>query len=423
MTNIESFFGPNTGKSSHSRTGFSLMIDEIAVESRLRYDIQQDAIVGACREHVRTKYVGGLSDKENPLDTLLDIQAKLNSGEFHRAAESTMAALARFGDSDYNPVIILASGTCKAEKAIDQLRWIELIFQSWKESPFGESLHGPIWSVTTDGDAKRRLALFQLCMKIKLSPTSDLYRLIGHLPLLNLFCGPSFITHDGDYKHIEKRLASAMRSRSGILVNGAHITPKMLVNYLRCLGDLSESRLLSFFDGTDPQNVPKANSLLNHLYMASWLPSLSSRPENKPFTLLGEVLGSFVHPFTVPSMSLSKQVTSLSKCGHLLYSLYHIDGAKFLPGQLIYDMEATIKNVVFCIAKTQLVDTTLPFYVLQSGTDRLEGRFGTYRTITSDRNGDLLQMCEHAAGAQQIDQIYLAHPDWNRTPYRLSLDG
>ncbi|KDN33727.1 hypothetical protein RSAG8_13186, partial [Rhizoctonia solani AG-8 WAC10335] len=361
MKNIESFFGPNVTQSS-----CSLMIDEIAVESRLRYDIQQDAIVGACHEHVRTESVEGLSDQKNPVDVLLDIQAKLNSREFHRAAEATMVSLARFGDSDYNPVIILASGTCKSEKAIDQLRWIELIFQSWKESPFGEALHGPIWSVTTDGNAKRRLALFQLCMKIKLSPTSDLYHLIGHLPLLNLFCGPSLITHDGDYKHLEKRLASALRSRSGILVNGAHITPKMLLKYLRPLCDLSESRLLSFFDGTDPQNVPKANSLLNNLYTASQLLSLSSRPENKPFTLLGEVLGSFVHPFTVPSMSLSEQVTSLSKCGHLLYSLYRIDGAKFLPGQLIYDMEATIKNIVWRVAselieQSQVIETVICF--------------------------------------------------------------
>ncbi|KAF8593058.1 hypothetical protein BDV93DRAFT_397208, partial [Ceratobasidium sp. AG-I] len=35
----------------------------------------------------------------------------------------------------------------------------------------------------------------------------------------------------------------------------------------------------------------------------------------------------------------------------------------------------------------------------------------------------LLQMCERAASAQHIDEIFSAHPNWNRAPYRLSLDG
>ncbi|KAG8694121.1 hypothetical protein FRC08_008696 [Ceratobasidium sp. 394] len=197
----------------------------------------------------------------------------------------------------------------------------------------------------------------------------------------------------------------------------------MLVKYLRCLGDLSESRILSFFDGKDPQNVPKANSLLTNLFRASQLPTITSRPENKPFVLLGEVIGSFVLPYTVPTLSLSEQITSLARCGHLIYALYRTDGINFLPGQLIYDIQASIKNAVFCIAKTQLIDPNLPFYLLQTGTDRLEACFGTYHTATSDRNGDLLQMCERAAAAQHIDKIFSAHPAWNRAPYRLSLDG
>ncbi|CAE7062743.1 unnamed protein product [Rhizoctonia solani] len=424
MANIQAFFGPEVPKpESHVRSGLSLMIDEIAIEPRLRYSINQDSVIGMCREHGNSSVLGCLSNKKDTLQTLLEVQAQLESGECHRATEATMAAIARFGASDYNPALILASGTCKAEKAPDQARWIELILQSWRDSPFGEATHGPIWSICTDGDAKRRLAVFQHCMQFRLPPSSEIFGLIGHLPLLNLYCGPNLITHDGDYKHEEKRLASAMRSRSGMLVNGAHITPKMLVKYLRGLENLSESRILSFFDGTDPQNVPKANALLTNLYLASQLSAISCCPENKPFVLLGELLGSFVLPYTDPSMSLSDQITSLAKCGHLLFALYCIDGTKFISGQLIYDIEASIKNVMFCVAKTQILDPALPFYLLQTGTDRLESRFGTYRTTTSDRNGDLLQMSERAAGVQHVDQIFSAHPGWNRVPYRLSLNG
>lgn len=197
----------------------------------------------------------------------------------------------------------------------------------------------------------------------------------------------------------------------------------MLAQCLRGLDDLSDARILSLFDGTDPQNVPKANTLLNCLYRASQLPAFASRTENKPLVLLGELVSSFARPFTDPTMALDEQVSSLVKCAHILFALYRIDGAKFLPGQLYYDMQASIKNAIFCIAKTQLVDSTLPFYLLQTGTDRLETRFGTYRTTTTDRNGDLKQMCDRAAGAQLVDEVFSAYPSWNRAPYRLSHNG
>ncbi|KAG8717186.1 hypothetical protein FRC08_008016 [Ceratobasidium sp. 394] len=424
LRNIESFFGSDTMHStSASQAGLSLMVDEIATESRPCYSTHLDAVVGLCREHADGAALRNLSTRSDTLDALLDTQALLDSGGCHRATEATMAAIARFGQSNYSATVILASGTCKAEKTHDQARWIELLLKCWNDSPHGKALHGGIWSICTDGDSKRRRALYQLCMMSTVPESSDLFCLIGRLPLLNLCCGPTQITHDGDYKHEEKRLASALRSRSGLLINGVQITPKMLVKWLRLLDDLSESRILSLFDGTDPQNVPKANALLMCLYRASQLPAIAACTENKPFVLLGELLGSFVRPFTTPAMTLDEQIASLVKCGHLMFALYRIDGAKFLPGQLFYDMQASIKNVIFCVAKTQLVDPTLPFYLLQTGTDRLETRFGTYRTTTSDRNGDLMQMCNRAAGAQHIDEIFSAHPSWNRAPYRLSLDG
>ncbi|KAG9098098.1 hypothetical protein FRC07_010692, partial [Ceratobasidium sp. 392] len=323
-----------------------------------------------------------------------------------------MAAVARFGQSDYNASIILASPTCKTKKSGKHAELIGAILDSWRESPHGAPAHGDIWSICTDGDAGRRLAIFQHCMTSTLEPNSDLYRLLGHLPLLNLCCGPTQITHDGDYKHEEKRMASALRSRSGITVNGTQITPKMMVHYLRLLGDIPESRILSFFDGKDPQNVPKANALLTSIYRASQLPNIVAQVAHKPFVLLGEVLGSFVHPYTTLTMSLKEQLTSLAKCAHLLFALYRTDGTRFLTGQLMYDIQASIKNAFFCVAKTQLADLNLPFYLLQTGTDRLESRFGSFRT-----------MCERAASAQHIDQIYAARPQWNRVPYRLSLDG
>jgi hypothetical protein len=209
LKNIESYFGSHMlQSSSHPKSGVSLMIDEVAIEPRPRYDVHQDAVVGICREHANEGALRHLSTRGDSLNTLLDTQTLLDSGGCHRATEATMAAIARFGQSNYNPTVILASGTCKTEKTGDQTRWIDLLLKCWKESPYGEAVHGDIWSICTDGDSKRRRALFQLCMTSTLPESSDLFRLIGHLPLLNLCCGPTQITHDGDYKHEEKSKSS-----------------------------------------------------------------------------------------------------------------------------------------------------------------------------------------------------------------------
>ncbi|KAF8604515.1 hypothetical protein BDV93DRAFT_440423, partial [Ceratobasidium sp. AG-I] len=199
--NIESNFKK---PASRMRAGLSFMIDELALEPRLRYSIQQDAVVGLCREHAHRVSLDQMSTRDAPVEALLEAKSLLDKGECHRAKEATMVAIARFGQSDYNASVILASGTCKTEKAPEQARLIELVLKCWRDSPYGEALHGEIWSACTDGDAGRRLAMFQQCMSTKLSSTSYLYLLIGHLPLLNLYCGPTQITHDGDYKHEEK---------------------------------------------------------------------------------------------------------------------------------------------------------------------------------------------------------------------------
>ncbi|KAG8741106.1 hypothetical protein FRC12_015766 [Ceratobasidium sp. 428] len=156
LANIELFFGPETIQTHASpQTGLSLMTDELAVEFDLDYDPGQDAAVGMAREGARRDMLTNLSSRSDTMDTLLQIKASLGSGDCHYATEATMAGIARFGRTDYNPVLVLASGTCKKEKSPDQARWIKLILDSWKESPHGEAAHGKIWTVCTDGDAVR----------------------------------------------------------------------------------------------------------------------------------------------------------------------------------------------------------------------------------------------------------------------------
>jgi hypothetical protein len=80
-----------------------------------------------------------------------------------------------------------------------------MLRQAWKISPFGEALHGTIWSIASDGDPKRRPALYLHCMIQELTPADPLYQYVGKLRGMNLWTGLDRMTQDLDVKHDLKR--------------------------------------------------------------------------------------------------------------------------------------------------------------------------------------------------------------------------
>ncbi|KAG9089573.1 hypothetical protein FRC06_001483, partial [Ceratobasidium sp. 370] len=401
--------------------GYSLLIDEIAAEERMRYCAGEDVLLGLCREHASafdTQHMTG-----RPISYLYELKELLDSGVCHRAKEATVVAVAPFSEQGYSPKVILISGTCKTETVKDQRSLICLSIQAWNQSPYGQSALGNLWSIATDGDARRRQAIHSICMSQPLSPTSPIYEELCHLDLLNLMCGEGEITHDGDFKHGEKRLASALRSGDGVFIKHTHLSPMVIKQYLRHLSNITPSHLDSLFDNSDRQDVPKAHALMKAIYDASRLPEICSKPENQPFVLLGEFLNAFYAPHTTPSMSLSQQVADIAKCGFLLFAIFRVDWTHFISSQLYYDIQASVKNAVFCIAKTKVLDLTRRFYLLQLGDDRLEGLFGIYRTLSGDRNLDILQLAERSGAVQQVTDILTQYPESDRKPYRISLEG
>lgn len=260
-------------------------------------------------------------------------------------------------------------------------------------------------------------------METTLSPFSTLSSYLCDLPFLNLQCGLNKETHDGDYKHEEKRLASALRKLGGILVSSAHITPTLIQQNLLHLENITETEIATLFDQGDHQNVPKAYRLLWLIYRAGMIDSIALSLDQKAFVLLGDFLHSFIYPYTSVSLSLWDQLVLLSKCAHLLFVLFRINKSDCLPVQLYYDMQASVKNVYFCVAKTLDLDPSLPFYILQCGDDRLENCFATFCTMSHNRNMDLLQLSERSSVAQRVDSIYAQHPSWHRGSYRLSMTG
>ncbi|KAG8687113.1 hypothetical protein FRC11_007774, partial [Ceratobasidium sp. 423] len=422
LANIESMCGrAKPALPSPGIRGCSILIDEIALEERVRYSTAEDALIGFCRECISKPHLQNITGR--PVEHLFALKKLLDAGKCHRAKEATVVAIAPFGPSHYAPMVIIMSGTCKTETVDSQLQLLKLAYKGYKNSPHGAAALGPIWSFATDGDARRRLALYRLCMTRQLSPPSELYSELSQLEFMNLACGEDDITHDGDFKHEEKRFASALRSGTGIYVNGMHISPGYIKQMLRSIPTISPSRLDSLFDNSDRQSVPKAHTLLKGIYDASRLPHILKQPGLKSFVLLGELLHAFYAPHTTPSMSLSQQVIYLAKCAFILFALYRLDTTRFITSQLYYDIQASIKNAIFCIAKTQILDPMQPFYLIHLGDDRLENLFGIYRTTSTNRNPDLLQLAERASAAQEVDNILTEYPNYDRKPYRLSVEG
>ena len=93
-----------------------------------------------------------------------------------------------------------------------------------------------------------------------------------------------------------------------------------------------------------------------------------------------------------------------------------------MPSQTYFDMMTTIKNVYFCVAKTQLDDPDGSFWVILIGTDALESLFGKVCTMVgADTNADQLQLANHTESAAICSQILAENPTWERAPHHLTL--
>ena len=95
-----------------------------------------------------------------------------------------------------------------------------------------------------------------------------------------------------------------------------------------------------------------------------------------------------------------------------------------MPSQLYHDIQVTVKDCSFTVVEIQQWKAQKPLYLFQLGTDRLEVLFGVLRTLTHNRNFDLLEHGPRLSHATHINQIYQHHPDWKQKAKRLkgSLD-
>ncbi|KAJ7023838.1 hypothetical protein C8F04DRAFT_969797 [Mycena alexandri] len=431
--NIASFLDPDIKPAPQPLSeggqlpGNVLMFDGIALETKCRYCPYRNAILGLCREHLHLVNTS-LDSLESVEDVRLALQKdKKESGKVCFGSDATVVAIAPYAREDhYTPIPLVLSPSDKTEKGAQLAKWMQVVLDTWDTHPQGRALHGRIDALASDGDSSYRLVKHLICMVQEVDPDSPLGKIVR--PLLGLNC---FTSKDGqlstcDPKHILKRDATLMRNSNGIMVGKTNIQPQDIVEHLAALPDVTLTQAKELLDPSDKQNVPKAVSLIQRLYHLKDLP-LPDNPTaiqtRKSIAFFSRVLSYFLLPFITVEMSLSEQVESLSAYTFLAATLEMKHGSFCFTGPLYSDSQATIKNIIFTIAKMQLVNPNLKFYIIMEGTDRLEVVFSDCRTQDHARNFDIEQLAGKLAVGVLINSTFEKNPDLDRGHRRLNVTG
>ncbi|KJA13394.1 hypothetical protein HYPSUDRAFT_151636, partial [Hypholoma sublateritium FD-334 SS-4] len=363
------------------KKGMTIQIDEIKVQERLRWDPKSNKILGVCREHSGQCSLDFCS--MNQADELLDC---LQKDVVHLATEATVI------------------GTSILSKDPNE----------YTTRPFAIS----------GSYSRRRRALISITMTSDVSPSSPLYAILGNIPLFNLQCGTDELTADFDWKHVLKRFRNTTLRQKGIAINEVAISTDTIKTHLISCG-LSEETADILLAPNDKQDVVLMIRLLHAL--ASLEPPTSNdsplvHATRRSLVLLGRVYWNLLRAYLDTGISLNDQLVHLSTAAHLILAIYHQDKGEFIPVQTYFDVMSMIKNVYFCVAKTQLDDPDADFWTVLLGTDGLEKVFGKVRTIVgNDTNADQLQLTNRIDGAVQCVNILEQHPEWGGQARRLNV--
>ncbi|KAF9784546.1 hypothetical protein BJ322DRAFT_1195332 [Thelephora terrestris] len=437
-SNIASFFCPEQ-RPLLPRCGHSLLIDGVAVDERGCYNRETNEVVGFCREHSAgvDRRITGMA----AIEYLADL-VHCEDPSLHFGSEASVVAIAAHRQDHYQAIPLVVSTKCGSETGEHCAVWLRRVITAWESDPYGAACNGPIWSVASDGEASLRNSRFQLCMDHEVQGSSSLGLKLSRLAGINLHTGPGDITMTADYKHAFKHtslhlnylsqnspgllgFATQIRARDGFQVWDGVCNRHQLLRFLVELRGIPENKACQLLDPADKQNVPKAVALLQAICDLRQIPldhlPPSEQADLRRFHFLREVISSFLYPFIDVNLSLEQQIISLVKYAHLICICWIRHGNSFMTGALYADTQAIVKNIIFSLAKQQILDSTQNFYIILDGTDRLEQVFSDVRTQDHSRNFDLLQLSQKLATASTINSIFLRNPELNRGHRRLNL--
>ncbi|KAJ7027424.1 hypothetical protein C8F04DRAFT_1189552 [Mycena alexandri] len=378
MENIEMLLR-NTPVGKQGRVLITLSQDEVAGDGRLCYLPDTDKIGGLC-EHAMAELE---SLKMGSDLTSVKAAAKaIREDRVHVGKEFSVAAFARQAESDYGAKPALLMPTCKKSGWKFGAKNLQKLLQAWKLSPYGAAMHGDVKSIASDGDGGRRAAMYLICMHHKLNKDDDpeLWELLKDLVGLNLFTGDDGLTQLYDPKHMDKHLFHLSPryglTETGILINDVVINKTLIAGWLeRMTGhDWSDESIHALLNPKDPQDVPRAIKLL--CLVAELRMSVDSTEftpaELKTYRalcLLGEIFDAMLEPFINPTLSLSEQLISLVKFAHLICAMYIKHESAFISPQLYGDLQCMVKNVIFTIAHSEILNPYLKVFLCLLGDD------------------------------------------------------
>ncbi|KAJ7787583.1 hypothetical protein B0H14DRAFT_3579585 [Mycena olivaceomarginata] len=272
-------------------------------QRKIDYMTETDEMGGFCIDHLAALETIKVGKDTHTVEAAV---SAVKEGKVHISHETSVGAISRLYETNYGAKPVFMAPTCKKGPWQDSLRTIEMVIEAWKRSPDGEIKHGPIVSVATDGDHKRRLALFLLCMHSEILPGNPLYSFVHNLPGFNLRVGKNNLTNDADPKHTFKRtlfsqgLRSDLISPEGLVVKNVCINRDLLLVWLERLPDhdWSETSIHNLLNPADTQNVSLDPEDLDP----------SEAAEFKALCLLGEVFDALLQPFINTELSLSEQI-------------------------------------------------------------------------------------------------------------------
>ncbi|KAJ6526383.1 hypothetical protein B0H19DRAFT_970619 [Mycena capillaripes] len=436
-SNIGAFFNPDIHPAPvfpncSELPGNVLMFDGVALDTRLAYCPERDVILGLCREHsnrVNTK-VDSLESLETVRKALAETDKKSTTRVCY-GCDATVVAIAPYAnEKNYTAVPIVASPTDKTETGPDFVQWLQIVLDSWRLDPNGEKMHGPIWSIESDGDSVFRLAKFTLCMIKQVDSNSELGKILDKCLGINKYTSEHGAIAGGDLKHVGKHMLSRFgaltRNWVGIAIADTILMPTDVIKHLAILPHVTIEKAKGLLDPLDKQNVPKVVTLVQEMYTLRDLPMPENPSEGKTrhaINVYAEFMGYLIFPFIDVDQSLSQQIRSLATYAHLCTAMYLKHQTNFLTNPLFADSQLIVRCIIITTARLQIINPQLKFYIILDGTDRLEGIFCDARTIDHASNFSIEQLVQKLATGALINATLQRNPDLDRGHRKLKFTG
>ncbi|GBG16310.1 Hypothetical Protein FCC1311_117852, partial [Hondaea fermentalgiana] len=215
------------------RSPHVLMLDGVAMEQRARYaPLTSTAAVDMYAEFVRKNKV-------------------------HLASEALVIGVGAIRNESAPFIPLLVIPSCKAFSAEHIAGIVEVVLEVWKNHEYGEQLHGPIVTVSSDSASVYRKALTRVCRSHVMPTTVPWSHLLQNLDLFDQRSSVHGVMDCADDKHSAKRWRHCLkRANDSIRVFDTEVDQMILRDFLLLHGKCSEADLERLFHPDDNQNVP-----------------------------------------------------------------------------------------------------------------------------------------------------------------------